>query len=169
MPRTRQGGPRGGTPGRSYPNRTDIGAQPNLPARAATGQTYGQAQSQLQAQATVPMAPPRLALPPAASPATAGGGPGLAGTPGSPPALPPAGPYAQPGAAGDLHRATERPFEPVTAGAALGAGPGPESLAGPAQALGTINSVSSVLARAANATNSPVLQQMAARAQAAGQ
>src|SRR5205823_1455053 len=124
MPRTRQGGDRGGTPGKIYPHRTDIANQPSLPARAATNQTYGRAQSQLQAQKTVPMAPPRLALPqPVAPPSGAGTAP-VTGSPGAVPILPP----PVPGGAGDLHRPTERPDEPVTAGAPIGAGPGPEAI-----------------------------------------
>lgn len=163
MPRTRQGGPRGGTPGQSYPNRTDIGAQPNLPARVATGQTYGKAASQLEAQKVVPMAPPRLVLPPAASPALAGGVPsGLPGESVAPPA-----PIA-PGAAGDLHRPTERPTEPVTAGGALGAGPGPEAIPqGPTSPQNT--NLSRMLAQIAQSSGSAAVTQLAQRASAAGQ
>lgn len=161
MPRTRQGGPRGGTPGQTYPNRTDIQAQPNLPARAATGQTYGKAQSQLEAQAAVPMAPPRLALPQA--PTTAQGGMPVSG--GAPPQIS-QGPA--PGAL-DLHRPTERPGEPVTAGAPVGAGPGPEALPpGPSNPV-VNNNLSSLLASIADSTGSDAVRALAQHAQAAGQ
>ena len=156
MPRTRQGGMRQGTPGQQYPNRTDMAAQPNLPARVATGQTYGKAQQQLQAQRTVPMAPPPTLIgpgagpPPAPAPGPAAGGPNL------PPA--PFPPQMMPGGAGPLERMTERPDEPVTAGAALGPGPGPEAMQGP-----TVN-MAGILGRAAQAVGSTALQALAQRA-----
>lgn len=166
MPRVRQrGGQRNGTPGTTYPNRTDLAQQPSLPARAATGQTYGKAQSQLQAQHDVPMRPAPLPL--AAGPQPSLQGPGAAN--GSPsPAAPGPSPIP-PGAFGDIHRPTERPNEPVTAGASLGPGPGPEAIAGNMATTARINSVSTVLAKAAAATGSPVLQQLASRAQQIGQ
>ena len=157
MPRTRQGGPRGGSAGNRYQNRTDIANQPSLAARAATGQTYGKAQSQLQAQKMVPMAPPRLALPPP------GAGGGAIPPPGAPPGAGiPQGPV--PGSLGQLTRPSERPLEPVTSGAALGPGPGPETLMQPGA-----TKVSDILAQAAQRTGSTVLQNMAQRAQVAGQ
>jgi hypothetical protein len=162
-----QGGPRGGTPGQSYPNRTDIAAQPSLPARAATGQTYGKAQSQLEAQRAVPMAPPRVTLPSAVPSPAPAAGPGVGASPSPMPGPPPQN--MPPGMFGDHERPTERPGEPVTAGAAMGPGPGQEALSPAMGALGQQNSVSAVLQRAAQATNSPVLQKMAANAQAAGQ
>src|SRR5205823_10213906 len=110
MPRTRQGGDRAGTPGKTYPNRTDIANQPSLPARAATNQTYGKAQSQLQAQKQVPMAPPRLALPQPVAPPSGAAGAAPVPSPGAAPSLP----LPVPGGAGDLHRPSERPDEPVT-------------------------------------------------------
>lgn len=74
------------------------------------GQGYGVAKAQADAQRLVPAGPP----PTAASPAT--------------PPLPPApmGPPA--GSLGPLDRATERPDEPLTQGAPIGAGAGPEIL-----------------------------------------
>lgn len=159
MPRTRQGGMRAGTPGTAYQNRTDLGSQPNLPARVATNQTYGKGQSQLQAQQQVPMGPPKLALPPAPAPGPA---PQPQPSPGAPPVPQP----IAPGAFGDLHRPTERPFEPVTAGAAAGPGPGPEALNLIPQAT---NKVSDILQAAAQSTGSSALSGLAARAQAAGQ
>lgn len=51
MPRGR-GGARQGQPGKSYPNRTDLNAQP---VRTAPGQTYGKAGQQAAAQRSVPL------------------------------------------------------------------------------------------------------------------
>jgi len=164
MPRTRQGGQRGGTTGTPYPNRTDIGNQPNLPARVATGQTYGKAQSQLQAQQAVPMAPPRLALP---TPGAGGGAIPPPGAPTAPGVQPPVqGPL--PGSLGALHRPTERPAEPVTAGAPVGPGPGPEAIPqGPTSPQNT--NLSRMLAQVAQSSGSAAVSQLAQRAQAAGQ
>ena len=162
MPRGPRGGPRNGTPGTAYPNRTDLAQQPSLPARVATDQTYGKAQQQLQAQRTVPMAPPPTLIGPTGpGPAAAPPGPPApAGPPAGPgPALPPAPlpPQMAPGGAGPLERATERPDEPVTAGAPLGPGPGPE-LPTP-----TVN-LAGILGRAAQTTGSSVLAALAQRA-----
>lgn len=97
-----RGGPRKGRAGANYPNRTDLAAQP---VKTAPGQPYGQAGAQAQAQRALPLP----ATPPvqAAAPSTQSG--------------PPPGMLAQP---------TARPGEPVTAGLPIGAGPGPEALAG---------------------------------------
>ena len=156
MPRTGRGGTRAGTPGAAYPNRTDLQGQSSLPARVATGQTYGKAQAQLQAQRTVPMAaPPQPGVPPVTAPPVGGGGmpsPGMQG-----------GSIA-PGAFGPLDRPTERPGEPVTTGIAMGRGAGPEAM-GPPPAS---DMVSSILQRAAAATSSATLNAMAQRASAAG-
>lgn len=70
------------------------------------GQGYGVAKAQQDAQRQVPAAPP-TATSPAAPPLPMG---------------PPAG------SLGLLDRATERPDEPLTAGAPVGPGPGPEIL-----------------------------------------
>lgn len=164
MPRTRQGGDRSGTPGQNYPNRTDIQQMKSLPARAAPGQTYGKAQQQLQAQKIVPMAPPRLALPTPVSP-SGPAGPAPAPSPGAGPLL---SPGAAPGAAGDLHRPSERPQEPVTAGAPIGAGPGPEAIPqGPTSPTNT--NLSRMLAQIAQSSGSQAVNQLAQRAAAAGQ
>lgn len=103
MPR---GGRRKGTPGQSYPNRTDLPTAPDPGASTFKGQPYGAATAQAQVQA---------------SGVNAGGG---AGTP--PPPLAPTGPA--PGSFGDFGRPTERPTEPVTHGAPMGPGAGPEVL-----------------------------------------
>lgn len=91
---------------KDYPNRSDLRNPAQKVAKtAATGQAYGEAGKQLAAQAAVPMGP---------SPTTA---------PVAPPA--PQGPPIQPGSLGALDRPSERPNEPVTAGASFGPGPTP--------------------------------------------
>lgn len=99
MPR---GGPRNGRPGTPYPNRIDLGVA-KLPAVAAPGQVYGVGKQQVAAQQAVPM--------------------GAQPTPQAPPQQPAGPPPVQPGQFGPLDRPTERPNEPVTAGAPIGAGP----------------------------------------------
>lgn len=56
MPRNRRGGPREGTPGKAYPQRSDLNERRTLPASAAPGQTYGKAAAQVESQKQVPMA-----------------------------------------------------------------------------------------------------------------
>lgn len=83
----------------AYANRTDLNNAANRVARqAAPGQTYGKATQQLEAQRAVPM--------------------------GSAPTDAPIQ-RPTPGTLGSLTRRTERPSEPITAGAPFGAGPGP--------------------------------------------
>jgi hypothetical protein len=86
---------------------SDIQAGTNRVAiQAATGQTYGKATEQMNAQRAVPMgAPPTEVQRPV------------------------------PGTLGSLTRPTERPMEPITAGAPFGAGPSPVG-AGIPQATG---------------------------------
>jgi hypothetical protein len=60
------GGPRQGTPGKAYPNRTDM----QMP-KVVPGQQYGQAAMQAQAQQMMPMAAP-AAVPPGSLPPLAG-------------------------------------------------------------------------------------------------
>lgn len=83
----------------NYPNRSDL--RTALPAQAATGQTYGEAGRQIAAQRAVPM--------------------------GAPPTEQ-AAPRPRPGTLGAIGRRSERPGEPVTAGAPVGPGVGPEAL-----------------------------------------
>ena len=109
MPRSDRGGRRGRaaqerTPGKKYPNRTDLGMQ------VAPGQPFGQAAAQQRALAVVPMGAPRTPAP-QASPSPGGGSS-----------------WAVPGSLGALDRETERPNEPLTAGMSIGPGPGPEAL-----------------------------------------
>lgn len=87
-----------------YPNRSDLrNKAAKIAASAAKGQTYGVAGQQLAAQKAVPMGQ-------------------------SPVSAAPAPPQIQPGQLGALTRPTERPGEPVTAGAPFG--PGRNSPAG---------------------------------------
>jgi hypothetical protein len=80
---------------------SDVQAGTNRVAiQAATGQTYGEAGKQMAAQRAVPM--------------------------GAPPTETPVQAQARrpmPGSLGDLTRPTDRPNEPITAGADFGAGP----------------------------------------------
>jgi hypothetical protein len=168
--KAKPGGMRVGAPGTAYPNRSDLSSQKSLPARAATGQTYGQAGQQLQAQQTVPMAPQPVPMPPPGGP-----GPALPTGPApSPPPMggPPPSPMPSPAPAGSLgpyNGPTERPNEPITAGAPFGAGPGPEALApSPLMPTPGTGSMSSMLSAAAAATGSATLASLTQRAQAAG-
>jgi hypothetical protein len=88
----------------AYANRTDLNNAVNrIPRQAATGQTYGKATEQMEAQRAVPM--------------------------GAPPTETGAAPRRPvPGTLGSLTRRSERPGEPITAGAPFGAGLGPESM-----------------------------------------
>jgi hypothetical protein len=113
----RSRGYRGGAHGQ----RTDLNQK--LPVATAPGQQYGQATAQAQAQQVVPMAPgPPMQIAAAAQQAA------------SPAALPQTGAgtsdIAAPGSFPPLHAETDRPNEPVTHGAAAGAGAGPEALMG---------------------------------------
>lgn len=79
-----------------YSNRTDLqNPAAKMAATAAKGQAYGEAGKQLASQQAVPMG---------ASPA---------------PSMPQG---IAPGSMGPLHRPTDRPAEPITAGADFGAG-----------------------------------------------
>jgi hypothetical protein len=84
---------------KQYSNRSDLRNSAKLPAKAATGQTYGEAGKQLAAQRAVPMAAPPTDVAPTATQ-----------------------PRVAPGSFGPLDRPTERPNEPVTAGAPFGPG-----------------------------------------------
>lgn len=104
MPRNvpSRGGARRGSQGQAYSNRTDLN-QNRQPIQVASGQPYGARQEQVAAQQAIPL-------------------------PGPPPVQAP--PPLAPGA--DIKpfgRPTEYPNEPLTAGMAMGAGPGPEALA----------------------------------------
>ena len=78
-----------------YGNRTDLQNPAKKVARmAAKGQTYGEAGKQMEAQKAVPVAAPPTET----------------------------APRMQPGQMGSLNRPTERPTEPLTAGAPFGPG-----------------------------------------------
>ena len=112
MPRAKKdnrGGPRQGTPGVSYPNRSDM-RQPKVPVQGYTGGAYGSRVRQEEAQRAVPMAAP----PPTPGQAA----PVQAAVAAGPP----------PGGLGSLLDPTARPDEPLTAGLSTGPGPGPEVL-----------------------------------------
>src|SRR5690348_5532140 len=88
--------------------RTDGG--PGQPIRPVTGLPYGQAQQLQSIQQAAPMS---------SSPGGNQAQPALAAQAAQPPAGPPRVPFGAP---------TQQPNVPVTAGAALGPGPGPEAL-----------------------------------------
>ena len=85
-----------------YSNRTDL---QNVAAKVATGQTYGVAKQQMDAQRAVPI--------------------------GKSPADVAAIQRPTPGSLGALTAPTQRPNEPITAGAPFGPGPGPEAMSRP--------------------------------------
>lgn len=88
---------------KQYPNRSDLrNAGGKVAKQVATGQTYGEATKQMNSQSAMPIA----SAPTDARP--------------TPPAI-------QPGQLGAFNRPTERPNEPVTAGASFGAGPTPRA------------------------------------------
>ena len=85
---------------RQYPNRSDLRNPAGKVAKqAAPGQTYGEAGRQMAAQQAVPMAAPPTDQ----------------------------APQIAPGQLGNLMRPTERPAEPLTAGASFGPGPTPRN------------------------------------------
>jgi hypothetical protein len=87
---------------KQYPNRSDLrNPAKKIAAKAAPGQTYGEAGKQMAAQRAVPMAAPPTDVAPTATPQQ---------------------PRVAPGSMGPLNRPTERPNEPVTAGAPFGPG-----------------------------------------------
>ena len=107
MPR---GGRRQGTPGRAYPQRTDLNAdRRSLPVQAPRGLGYGERKQLEDAQRAIPLASPPSAQRTSASPSAAG-----------PMPLP------------SLTAPTSRPTEPLTAGADFGPGPGSEIMPQPA-------------------------------------
>jgi hypothetical protein len=122
MPR---GGRRYGTPGRAYSNRTDLNGPKPVPARAASGQTYGKRSEQMAAQRAMPISRPSTDAVPSAP---TGAGP-------APPA--PTGP--RPGGVVPLDAPSQRPNEPLTAGLPVGPGPGPEALGDLAGLGGDVN------------------------------
>lgn len=87
---------------KQYPNRSDLrNPAKKMAAKAAPGQTYGEAGKQVAAQRAVPMAAPPTDVAPTTTPQQ---------------------PRVAPGSMGPLSRPTERPNEPLTAGAPFGPG-----------------------------------------------
>jgi hypothetical protein len=89
---------------KQYSNRSDLrNPAAKMAKTAVPGQAYGEAGAQLASQSVVPMA---------------GAAPSPASTSSAPPQV-------MPGGLGSLARPTERPDEPLTAGASFGPGPTP--------------------------------------------
>lgn len=82
---------------KQYPNRSDLRGG-KVAKQTVTGQTYGQATQQMESQSAVPMGQ-----------------------------APTDRPVVAPGSFGAFDRPTERPTEPVTAGASFGPGPTPST------------------------------------------
>lgn len=122
MPR---GGRRGGKPGQSYPNRSDLSvnkgpqpvgnfAGPNVPY--GTGTELARSQNQMPVSSPPQAGPSAPPEPPPGLQALMGG------------AMPPGVP---PGGHGDFTRPSERPLEPTTHGLPTGPGGGPEVMMNP--------------------------------------
>jgi len=159
MPRANKGGMRQGAVGQSYGNRSDLNS--SMPVETATNQAYGAASEQRAAQQAIPVAAQPIAG------ASSGPMPQSAG-PTQPTAPMMADqmtslPQVNPGFM-DLMAPTERPDEPVTHGAPLGPGGGPEVLGGPplVSLAGQLN----IMANMPNA--SPELMDLAHAAQVLG-
>lgn len=126
--------------------RTDV-----QPQSVPTGMPYGQAGAMQQAEQAVPMAgTPGI-------PASAASAIAAAGAPGGPPSPPPT-----------LGTPSQRPNEPVTAGAASGPGPGPAVLNATPGAVQAGGRLSQTIFQAAAADPSGLLSQLGALAQQRG-
>lgn len=155
MPRTfKRGGERTGTPGTTYTNRTDL----NQPVTVAPAAHYGDATQQAQSQQAVPLPDNAGQL---AQLAQAAGQAGQS----SPTAGPtqPVQPGPRPGELGDFHRPSEWPHVPVTDGAPLGAGAGPEALIG-----GPTPNIAQTIAQVAEMSGNQSLMALAQRARGGG-
>lgn len=141
--RSNNGGARQGTPGQQYQNRGDLRVQK---VSTVPNQEYGKATAQAAAQQAVPMAGPAAGLPAAGDHQAA------------------AASFEMP-QFGAFDRPTERPDEPLTHGAPVGPGAGPEVIpgmgGGPAGMAGLLRTL-------AGATGSSDLAQLAQRAEALG-
>ena len=145
-----RGGPRQGAPGQAYANRSDLTAAPAQPVTVATGQPYGVAGAQAASQATVPLPAQGAAAP---VPAAGGGDPHAAAAAFQMPAF------------GAFDRPTERPDEPLTHGAPVGPGAGPEVMPGVG---GVPTGMSGLLRSIAGAVGSSDLEALATRAESLG-
>lgn len=121
MPR---GGRRAGTPGRAYPQRTDMQQPAKLPVKVGPSAVYGQGEQLRKAQEAVPM----------------GGNPTQAPPP------QPAKPMLMPGDLPPLTAPTDRPGEPLTAGMDSGPGQGSDVLMQPRVPNTRPHAVSQVIA-----------------------
>jgi len=157
MPRKGRGGARQGTPGQAYGQRTDLNA--SMPVQTATGQGYGVAAEQRAAQRAIPIAAQPVAgataSAPAPAPAQSQAGPTTISSQMS-------APRSSPGELRFMH-ATDRPDEPVTHGAPLGAGAGSEVMALPTDGI-----AQEISARAAFPKASPLMMDLANAASALG-
>lgn len=133
-----------------YAHRTDGGAAQVL--SAAPDQPYGAVKQQLDSERAAPMAG-QTPLPSAPSPDGGGAGPG------GPP------PYS----GGAFNAPTNRPNEPVTAGAAIGPGPGPEALNfQPVQPGAGTGQMTQLLQKLSPTDTTGILGQLMQQAQARG-
>lgn len=108
--RSTNGGPRVGTPGRAYPNRSDLTSGA---VRTVKGQEYGAAGAQAAAQKAVPVAGGATAV----TPVPQTGPPGPAPLPAS---------FVSPDETPTLGGPSARPGEPLTAGLSFGPGRTPQ-------------------------------------------
>lgn len=137
MPR---GGPRNGKPGASYNNRSDLNVKPVRTAPISTPD------------------PTTMSDPGGGAPSVAGGqSPSQVALPPHP---------NPPGSRGPLHAPTNRPAEPLTAGAPFGPGPGPEVLN---QSPVPDSSVSQTLSLLAAKSGNSTLATLASQAKDLGQ
>jgi hypothetical protein len=118
MPR---GGKRDGKVGKAYSNRGDLNG-PTQPAKAPTGQTYGQAGAQMQAQKAMPLPNVHQVAVKRGADGRISGVDVPAATPPEPTGGPP------PGSLGPLSAPTARPGEPLTNGIDSGPGAGAEAM-----------------------------------------
>jgi hypothetical protein len=118
MPR---GGKRDGKVGKAYSNRGDLNG-PTQPAKAPTGQTYGQAGAQMQAQKALPLPNVHQVAVKRGADGRISGVDVPAATPPEPTGGPP------PGSLGPLSAPTARPGEPLTNGIDSGPGAGAEAM-----------------------------------------
>lgn len=133
-----------------YSRRTDGGPAQSL--SAAPDQEYGAMKDQLNQQRVAPMAG-QAPMPPAATPSAPQG----------------AGPQAPAYQGGAFNAPTNRPNEPVTAGAAIGPGPGPEALNfKPVQQGAGTGQMTQLLQRVSATDTTGILGQLMQAAQARG-
>lgn len=158
MPRKGRGGARQGTPGQAYGQRTDLNA--SMPIQTATGQGYGVAAEQRAAQRAIPVAAQPVVGATANAPVAPAQAPAQAGPTTISSQM--SGIGQLPGELRFLHP-SDRPDEPVTHGAPLGAGAGPEILGLPTAGIGQELSTRAMMQQA-----SPLMMDLANAASALG-